>query len=363
MPERTIASPPKRADARPVEAPRGSRERRAHAAWQRPAGHYLNTASYGLPTRDAAQATLRWIREWEAGSVPFSRWLSATDRARALFAQLVGADADHVATGTSVAQLFGLVAASVPDGALVLSSDDEFASLLHPFLAQADRGVRVETLPSPRLLEAAADRGDVVIFSLVRSQDGFRADDLGLVSAVPARGALTVVDAAQAIGWLDTDYRRFDIVVAPAFKWLCSPRGTAFMLVRPEHLAWLRPSAAGWWPSTAERSPFGGPLQLPPTAKRLDATPAWTSWAGTAASLEVVSRRGSHEIGGHVLALAGRLCDGLGLPPGDTAIVMLADPALKLIEGARRTLTTWREGICGYAKLAWNALRIDSIGT
>lgn len=270
-------------------------------------------------------ATLAWIEDWRSGAVPLTHWLAATDEARRLFAELLRLDVAQVATGTSVAQLVGLLAASLPADALVLSSDDEFASLLHPFLAQADRGVRVETVPRGQLPAAAAERGDVVAFSLVNADDGTVVDHDALVDAARSRSALTIVDAAQAAGWLQFDCARFDVVVVPAFKWLCSPRGTAFMVVQPEHLEWLRPVAAGWWPSLAENRFFGGPLRLPPTAKRLDSTPAWTAWPGTAAALRVLTGFGIEAIGSHALRLAARLREGLALPPERSAIVVTPD--------------------------------------
>ena len=171
----------------------------AHPSWTRPARRYLNTASFGLPPREAVDATLQWVHEWQDGSVPLTDWLPATDRARELLGQFAGVPVDSIATGSSVAQLVGLVAASVPDGSVVLGVDAEFASLLHPFRAQADRGVRVETVPRDRLAEAAAERGDVIAFSLVSSASGVRTDDEAVLAAARARDVLTVVDAAQAI--------------------------------------------------------------------------------------------------------------------------------------------------------------------
>jgi selenocysteine lyase/cysteine desulfurase len=303
-------------------------------SWTKRRQRYLNTASYGLPPDEAVAATNRWIAEWRDGAVPLANWLPATDEARELFAGFTGLDAACVTTGTSVAQLVGLVAASIPDGSLVLAAEGEFASLLHPFLAQTDRGVRVETVPRDQLCAAAAQRGDVIAFSLVSSVDGIRADDDELVAAATARSALTVVDAAQALGWLITDYSQFDFVVAPAFKWLCSPRGTAFMALQPAHLRWLRPGLAGWWPSVAQNRLYGNRLQLPDTAKRLDATPVWTSWPGTAAALRVLCDVGVESVNARLVALANRMREGLGLPLADTPTVIVDSPAGARLDAA-----------------------------
>jgi hypothetical protein len=63
--------------------------------------------------------------------------------ARAAWAKLVGACPSDVATATSVSQLVGLVAASVPDGATVLTMRSEFTSVTFPFAAQQHRGVTI----------------------------------------------------------------------------------------------------------------------------------------------------------------------------------------------------------------------------
>jgi hypothetical protein len=93
-----------------------------HALWPRPVSGYLNTASYGLPPESAVTATLDWVRLWQSGR-PIKDWLPATDEARQLLGQLVGVAPERIATGSSVAQLVGLVAASIPDGSLVVTSE------------------------------------------------------------------------------------------------------------------------------------------------------------------------------------------------------------------------------------------------
>ena len=57
---------------------------------------------------------------------------------------------DRVAIGNQVSTFTGLVAAALPDGARVLAAEEDFTSVLFPFLAHADRGVRVQTVPLER---------------------------------------------------------------------------------------------------------------------------------------------------------------------------------------------------------------------
>ena len=76
-------------------------------------------------------------------------------------------------------------------------------------------------------------------------------------------GAITVCDATQAVGWLPLEPRRFDAVVCAAYKWLMSPRGSAFLTVSDRVLERAVPHSAGWYAGDdVHASYFGPPLRL-----------------------------------------------------------------------------------------------------
>jgi selenocysteine lyase/cysteine desulfurase len=299
---------------------------RAQSLWH-PAVPYLNTASYGLPPRPAWEALQAALADWHEGRTSWEAWGDSTERARAAFGRLVGVDPGSVAIGASVSQLVGLVAAALPDRARVVAPEIDFASLLYPFLAHEHRGVEVTTVPLDRLADAIDSRTTAVAFSAVQSATGEVADLDAIEAAARHHGALTVVDATQACGWLPLSGGRFDAVACAAYKWLLSPRGTAFLALGDELRAQMHPLLAGWWAAEdPHASYYGPPLRLASTARRFDISPAWFSWVGTAPALEVLEGIGIEAIHGHDVALANRFRAGIGLPPGDSAIASASLP-------------------------------------
>lgn len=292
-----------------------------------PACVYVNTASIGLPPRRVTRALDEAIDVWRSGRAEAADYDAIVDRARRRFAGLVGVSPDRVAIGNQVSTFTALVAAALPDGAHVLAAEEDFTSVLFPFLAHADRGVRVQTVPLDRLVETIRPGVSLVAVSAVQSADG-RLVPGGLerfAAAAAASGCLTYVDATQAVGWLPFDAGRFDFVSCATYKWLLSPRGTAFGVVRPERLDMVRPLFASWYSGDDPwTSIYGSPLRLAKDARRLDISPAWLSWAGTVPALDLLDEVGIAAVHRHDVGLANALRRRLGLPSGDSAVVRVA---------------------------------------
>jgi selenocysteine lyase/cysteine desulfurase len=296
----------------------------AQSLWS-PSGTYLNTPSYGLPPQPGWDALQAALEEWRGGRTSWEGWNEATERARAAFAALVRTTPERVTVGGTVSGLVALVAASLPAGTRVVVPEVEFTSTLFPFLAQP--GLEVRTVPPAQLAEAIDEHTGAVAFSAVQMSTGEVADFDAILAAASAHDVLTVVDATQAAGWLPLDAGRFDFLVAAGYKWLMSPRGTAWMTVAPERLETIVPSAAGWYAGDDPYEAYiGPPLRLAEDARRLDTSPAWFSWVGTVPALELINEIGIEAIHAHDVALANRFREGLGLPPSDSAIVSVDWP-------------------------------------
>jgi selenocysteine lyase/cysteine desulfurase len=296
---------------------------KAQELWQ-PQPGWLNTASYGLPPRPGWDALMTALADWRTGRTSWEGWDESTRLARESFARLVGVDAADVAVGSQVSSLLAPVATAQPDDTRVLVPDIEFTSAVFPWLA---RGLEVVTAPAAALADAIRPGVDVVSFSLVQSATGEVADYAAIVAAARSVGALVVVDASQACGWLPFDAGLADVVIASAYKWLMSPRGSAFAYLAPSVRRRLRPIAAGWYAGAdVHGSYYGLPMVLAEDARRFDVSPSWFSWVGTAPALQLVEEIGIDAIHDHDVALANRFLAGLGQPPGNSAIVTVDVP-------------------------------------
>jgi selenocysteine lyase/cysteine desulfurase len=292
-----------------------------------PVPGWLNTASYGLPPQLAWDELQAVLADWRVGRTSWEPWNESTGRARSAFARLVGVDPADVSVGSQVSQVLAPVAAALPDDARVLVADQDFSSVVFPWLVHADRGVRTDAAPVAQMAGAIRPDTDVVAFSLVQSATGQLAPYAEIVAAARSAGAMVVVDATQACGWLPFDAGLADVVVVGAYKWLMSPRGTAFGYLSPAVQDRTRALSAGWY---AGQDPHGSyyapPMELAKNARRFDVSPAWFSWVGTAPALELIERIGIDRIHAHNVALANRFLTGLGQPAGVGAIVTVDVP-------------------------------------
>ena len=289
--------------------------------------NYLSACTGGLPTRETAEAMHHFVDDWAAGRVDAAALGELVESCRALFGQLAGVPAARVAVGSQVSQLASIVATGVPDGGEVLCAEGDFSSLTHPFEQLAARRVRVRYAPVSELASAIRPSTSLVAFSLVQSATGEVADHAAIAEAARAAGARTLVDLTQSLGWLPVGAGTFDYTVCHAYKWLCAPRGTAFLTVRAGLDDTLTPLAAGWYSADdVWSSCYAGHTPLAAGAGRFDLSPAWPLLAGTEAALRGFASLDPAEVHAYDLSLADAARTVLGLPAGDSAIVTWADP-------------------------------------
>ncbi|MFF3331379.1 aminotransferase class V-fold PLP-dependent enzyme [Streptomyces sp. NPDC002888] len=269
---------------------------------------YLNTASNGLlPARTIT--ALHEAALLRAEGRPLTELYEDVEACRAAYARLAGVPATRVAAGASVAAHTGVIAASLPAGAEVLTAEDDFTSVLNPFHVRGD--LKVRTVPLERIAESVRPGTALVAVSAAQSADGRIADLPALREAARTHGARTYVDFSQAAGWLPMDADAYDYTASVSFKWLLGPHGAAFLVV-PEDFGGLSPVLAGW--VAAERpwdSCYGPVAELAHSARRFDLTHALFTFAGLRRSLDLIEELGVAAVHAHDVALADRFRAGL----------------------------------------------------
>ncbi|SCY09589.1 Selenocysteine lyase/Cysteine desulfurase [Microbacterium sp. LKL04] len=271
---------------------------------------YVAACTAGIPTR-ATRAAVR--ADLDALPDPV-RYAAVAERCRTSFARLVGVAPESVALGAQTSAMVSLLAASLPDGAVVLCPDGEFSSLVLPFV-HAGRGITVRTVPL-EALAASIEPGDTMVaFSIVQSATGAVADADAIVAAARAHGVRTLCDATQAVGWMPVAAGAFDALVCHAYKWLCAPRGVAFLTVTEDFAASILPRQAGWYAGTDPwASCYGGDATLAASARRFDVSPAWQAFVGAEPALALFADANPAALRDEVTALAAALRSRLGLP-------------------------------------------------
>ena len=295
------------------------------AAHFHPVPGYLAAASCGV----AADVTVAALQEdqqaWAAGRRGPADYDRVVSRTRRLYADLVRVRSEWVAIGSTTSGLVASVAAALPDGAEVLVAEDEFTSIVFPFLVGGRLSVR--SVPLAELAQAVGPLTALVSFSLIQSATGDVADTDAIVAAAARVGALTLADLTQAAGLLPIAADRFDVTVCHAYKWLCAPRGVAFMTVRPAAADRLVPVSAGWYAGEDPwASCYGTEFTPARSARRFDTSPAWQAFVGAEAAVELFSRADLADVWRHCVGLADELCRGLGIEPRHQAIVSWPDP-------------------------------------
>jgi L-cysteine/cystine lyase len=299
------------------------------------AGIYLNAGSVGpLPAETAkAMADLEaWELRTGRGHIDyFQEFLERMDEARGAVAAVLGTDVDAIALNHSTTdgmnQAIGAIAWRPGDRAA--STRLEHAGGIGPLHAlQARLGVHVTLVDiglggdddaTLAAFDAAITPGTrLVEIAHVSPMTGAVLPVASIAALAHERGALVVVDGAQAAGAMAVDVTASgaDFYAIPAHKWLLGPEGMGALAVAPDVIERFYPAAAGAF-SFASFDPRGE-VAFWPNARRFDGAGFHRpSVVGMARSIGWLSMYvGLDWIHARGLALARRAADRLAAIPG-----------------------------------------------
>lgn len=325
---------------------------------------WLDTPGSPPGAAPVLQALRDTLQSWEEGEFSWRDWDWAADEARTAFARYAGVGEERVSVLGSVAEGAATVAATLPRGPVVVP-DEEFRSTLFPWLALDQRRNPVVRVPArdgytrTDDLVAAIRPGTVLCaVSDTLTSNGVRPDFAALRHATDAVGARLFVDLTQSFGVLsfDIDALAPDFVAVHGYKWMLCPRGAAWMVTRADRLAELSPLLPSWKSTAPPFGYFGGQLDLPSDASRVDTSPAWFSWIGALAAIDLLARLDPAAVHAHVTALAARWWEG-AQDAGYTPMAPFQTTHISVVDIGDRDLPTLA------ARLAERGVKAQLAGT
>jgi isopenicillin-N epimerase len=224
---------------------------------------FLNHGSYGACPRAVTTALHDWQRQMERNPVDFLGRRSAAllRTARGQLAGFVGAQAEHLVFVPNATTGVNIVARS-----LVLQPGDEVLGTTLEYgacdatwqrvCAQHGATYRRAAIALPfernrfvqQVMAELTPRTRLVYLSHIASTTALILPVAELVQAAHARGLPVLVDGAHAPGQLDLDLDALgaDFYTGNCHKWLCGPKGTAFLHARPDHHESLDATVTSW---------------------------------------------------------------------------------------------------------------------
>ncbi len=225
---------------------------------------YFNHGSFGACPRPVFESYQRWQCELEREPVQFlaRRAPDLLAEARTALAEFLGCLADEVVYFTNPTTVLNMVARSLdlkPDDE-ILTTDHEYGALNRTWRFICNRrGARYIRQPIPlplttpeafldRLWEGVTERTRILFLSHITSPTALRFPVAAVCRRAREDGLLCIVDGAHAPGQIPLDLKALgaDIYAGACHKWLCAPKGSAFLYARREVQDLLQPLVVSW---------------------------------------------------------------------------------------------------------------------
>jgi isopenicillin-N epimerase len=220
---------------------------------------FLNHGAFGACPRRVLEFQSEWRARMERQPVQFlvREAESALDAARESLAEFAGTDADDLVFVPNATSGVNSVLRSLTfqRGDELLTTNHEYNACRNALDYVAQRsGARVVVAPIPfpfrnaeeiiaPILDRVTPRTKLALVDHVTSQTGIVLPIAKIVKALRARGVDTLVDGAHAPGMVPLNLRQLGAAyyTGNCHKWLCAPKGAAFLRVRRDRQKLIRP--------------------------------------------------------------------------------------------------------------------------
>lgn len=222
---------------------------------------FLNHGSFGACPRPVLACQNRWREQMERQPLQFlvRELEAALDEARRSLAAFVGAHPGDVAWVTNATAGVNTVLRSLTfkRGDELLVTDHEYNASRNALdFAAQKAGARVVVAPLPfpfrqadqlvePVLARITKRTRLALLDHVTSQTGIVLPVQRLVRELDRRGVETLIDGAHAPGMVPLNLNALGATyyTGNCHKWLCAPKGAAFLHVRRDRQKFIRPLA------------------------------------------------------------------------------------------------------------------------
>jgi selenocysteine lyase/cysteine desulfurase len=283
----------------------------------------LNACSHAPQTDATRAAAERYLESWNSRGMDWEAWLAEVHQAKQVFAKLINASVDEIAMFSSVSEATSAVASAIDFSGprrTVVTTEAEFPTVSHVWLAQETRGARVVRVPVTDGVIEPSDYDGVIDVrtAIVSATHGYYVNgytqDLGALSArAHAHDARLFVDAYQTLGAVPIDVQTLgvDFLASGNLKYLMGVPGIAFLYVRRDLIERLHPTVTGWFGRVNPYAFDAETLDWSPTASRFETgTPPMVNAYIARAGMEVIADVGVQNIRAWHEVLADRLIDG-----------------------------------------------------
>jgi isopenicillin-N epimerase len=221
---------------------------------------FLNHGSFGATPRVVLAAQAKYRKQLEKEPVAFfvRKHQDLLDKAREALAEFVHCPAESLALipNATIGVATVLENLSLREGDEILINDHEYPACQNNarrIAARSGAKVIMAAFPFPcpsaqavidSVLSKVTDRTRLALISHVTSPTGLVLPVERLVPELTRRGIETLIDGAHAPGMvptLDIDALKPTYYTANCHKWICSPKGSAFLYVAPEKREGFRP--------------------------------------------------------------------------------------------------------------------------
>ena len=229
---------------------------------------YLNHGSFGACPRPVFEEYQRWQRELERQPMEFlaRRALDMMAEARGALADLLSCEEDEVVYFPNPTTAINMAARSLKlePGDEILTTDHEYGAMDRTwrFICR-QTGARYLRQPIPLPVTSSeaftetfwagvTERTRVIFISHITSPTALRFPVEAICRRARQAGILCIVDGAHAPGHIPLDLTDLgaDLYTGACHKWLCAPKGSAFLYARREVQERLQPLVISWgWES------------------------------------------------------------------------------------------------------------------